>query len=57
MKKRVNISYAVSDDKNYKYRAIAITNPTWNMSGDYTCMVQTFESMDKRKTSLKIIGT
>jgi len=35
---------------------ISIKNPDWNMTGEYTCAVQTFESTDKRSARLQIIG-
>lgn len=35
---------------------ITINNPDWNMTGDYTCFVQTFKSTDKRNAKLNIIG-
>ncbi|EDV56711.1 uncharacterized protein LOC6547403 [Drosophila erecta] len=34
---------------------ISIKNPDWNMTGEYTCAVQTFESTDKRSARLQII--
>ncbi|XP_037828269.1 uncharacterized protein LOC119616126 isoform X2 [Lucilia sericata] len=34
---------------------ISIRRPDWNMTGEYTCFVQTFESTDKRSSRLQII--
>ncbi|XP_015040690.1 uncharacterized protein [Drosophila pseudoobscura] len=34
---------------------ISIKNPDWNMTGEYTCAVQTFETTDKRSARLQII--
>ncbi|KAH8305912.1 hypothetical protein KR018_003644, partial [Drosophila ironensis] len=34
---------------------ISIKNPDWNLTGEYTCAVQTFESTDKRSARLQII--
>ncbi|XP_055839785.1 uncharacterized protein LOC129907535 isoform X1 [Episyrphus balteatus] len=34
---------------------ITINKPDWNMTGEYTCSVQTFESTDKRSARLQII--
>ncbi|XP_055921247.1 uncharacterized protein LOC129952600 isoform X1 [Eupeodes corollae] len=34
---------------------ISINKPDWNMTGEYTCSVQTFESTDKRSARLQII--
>lgn len=56
MKGRVDTSYSVSKDKYYKHRALLITKPLWNMTGEYTCHVQTFESSDKRSSHLQVIG-
>lgn len=35
---------------------ITIKKPDWNMTGEYTCTVQTFESTDKKSARLQIIG-
>lgn len=35
---------------------ISIKNPDWNMTGEYTCAVQTFQTTDKRSARLQIIG-
>ena len=35
---------------------LSIRRPDWNMTGEYTCFVQTFESTDKRSSRLQIIG-
>lgn len=35
---------------------ISIRRPDWNMTGEYTCFVQTFESTDKKSSRLQIIG-
>ncbi|XP_037950126.1 uncharacterized protein LOC119686234 isoform X2 [Teleopsis dalmanni] len=34
---------------------ISINKPDWNMTGEYTCAVQTFESTDKKSARLQII--
>ncbi|XP_017024492.1 uncharacterized protein [Drosophila kikkawai] len=34
---------------------ISIKNPDWNMTGEYTCAVQTFQTTDKRSARLQII--
>ncbi|XP_017468679.1 PREDICTED: uncharacterized protein LOC108360765 isoform X1 [Rhagoletis zephyria] len=34
---------------------ITIKKPDWNMTGEYTCTVQTFESTDKKSARLQII--
>lgn len=56
MKGRINTTYVVSHEKYYKHRAILIPQPVWNMTGEYTCNVQTFESSDKKSAFMQIIG-
>lgn len=56
MKGRINTTYVVSHEKYYKHRAILIPQPRWNMTGEYTCNVQTFESSDKKSAFMQIIG-
>ena len=56
MKGRIDTLYAVSKDYHYKHRALFITKPSWNMTGDYTCHVQTFQSNDKKTGHLQLIG-
>ncbi|KAL5287514.1 hypothetical protein ACFFRR_008415 [Megaselia abdita] len=34
---------------------ISISQPDWNMTGEYTCLVQTFESADRKSAHLQII--
>lgn len=54
-KNKINTTYAVSDDNLYKYRAMVIINPMWNLTGIYSCSVQTFESLDKKYGKVQII--
>lgn len=55
MKKHIDTTYSPSSEKNDQYRAISITNPQWNMTGNYTCSVQTFQGVSKKTSELKII--
>ena len=55
-KNRVDIGYAVSEDHLHKHRAMAIIRPLTNFTGEYSCTVQTYTSMDKKSAKLKIIG-
>lgn len=56
MKGRVDTTYAVSKDKIYKHRALLITKPLWNMTGPFTCHVQTFQSSDKKSAHMQVIS-
>uniref|UniRef100_A0A1B0DIP2 Uncharacterized protein n=1 Tax=Phlebotomus papatasi TaxID=29031 RepID=A0A1B0DIP2_PHLPP len=53
---RVDTKYEASKHAISKHRAVSIVRPTWNMTGDYTCSVQTFQSQDRRTASLLIVG-
>lgn len=57
MKNRVDLSEQ-SEDKYQQYRALVINKPTWNMTGEYTCNVDSFSSKsnDKKGAYLQIIG-
>lgn len=55
MRNYINANYTVSDDELQKYRALAITKPMKNMSGNYTCSVSTYSSDDKKTTHLQMI--
>lgn len=55
MKTSIDKTYSISENKNEKYRALSITNPTRDMAGDYKCYVQTFQTSDERTGRLQII--
>ncbi|GAB0089522.1 uncharacterized protein DMENIID0001_040840 [Sergentomyia squamirostris] len=52
---RVDTKYEASSLPESKHRAVAVIKPTWNMTGDYTCSVQTFQSQDKKSAHLQIV--
>ncbi|XP_065074427.1 uncharacterized protein LOC135698390 isoform X2 [Ochlerotatus camptorhynchus] len=54
-KNRVDTSYVVSQESLHKHRAMAIIKPLANFTGEYACMVQTFNSIDRKSAKLKII--
>lgn len=56
MKNKIDTTYEASKDGRQKFRAMSITQPSWNMTGDYTCSVQTFSSSDKKSANLQVIG-
>lgn len=55
-KNRVNTTYAVSDHVLHKHRAMAVTKPMWNFTGEYSCSVHTFESNDRQTAKVVVIG-
>ncbi|XP_055693411.1 uncharacterized protein LOC129795895 isoform X2 [Lutzomyia longipalpis] len=55
LKNRIDASYEVSQETKQKHRALAIVKPSWNITGNYTCSVQTFESSDKKSAHLQIV--
>lgn len=56
MKGRVDTTYTVSKDKYHKHRALLITKALWNMTGEFTCHVQSFQSSDKKSAHIQVIG-
>lgn len=56
LKNRIKRNFTVSDDPIKKYRAVAVTKPMLNFSGEYTCSVQTYQSSDKKSSFMQIIG-
>lgn len=48
--------YRASEDSREMYKAISILNPTWNMTGNYTCSLLSFTSSDKQSAQLIVIG-
>lgn len=55
MKNHINVNYTASNEQLHKYRALAIINPTLNMTGNYSCNVGTYESEDRQQAHLQII--
>lgn len=56
MKNRIKKNFTVSNDPLKMFRALSVTRPSLNLTGEYTCSVQTFESSDKKSSFLQIIG-
>lgn len=54
-KPHLDTTYTVEDPKQV-YRALSIQNPTWNMTGNYTCSLQSFRSSDQQSAQLIVIG-
>ncbi|XP_063885394.1 uncharacterized protein LOC135113750 [Scylla paramamosain] len=54
LKGRLNLDYEVSADEFSKHRALAIVNPTTELSGEYTCWISTFDSEHVERKMLTI---
>ncbi|XP_068244243.1 uncharacterized protein [Palaemon carinicauda] len=52
LKGRLNLKYEVSEDQFSKHRALAIVNPTTDLTGEYTCSISSFESEAFKRKSL-----
>lgn len=52
LKGRLNLKYEVSDDHFAKHRALAIVNPTTDLTGEYTCVISSFASEDSKRKKL-----
>lgn len=55
MRNHINLNYTASTEVLHKYRALAITNPTPNMTGTYTCNAGSYQSEDRQSAHLQII--
>jgi hypothetical protein len=56
-KNHVNVSYVASTESLHQHRAVFISKPAWNLTGQYTCSVNTLTSNDKKTSFLQIIGS
>jgi hypothetical protein len=56
LKNRIKKNYTITDDPKKMYRAIMVTRPSVELSGEYTCSVETFQSSDKKSSFLQVIG-
>lgn len=51
--KHVNLTYKASDDPFTEYRAIKLDTPGIDLTGDYTCVISTFE--DERVANASMV--
>ena len=51
---RIDLQHEVSQEENHKHRALAIINPTTDLTGEYTCWVSTFDTEDYRRKTVTI---
>lgn len=54
-KGKIDLDFNISQDERYKYRAIHISKPSRNMTGTYSCIVETAESRDVKSAYLQVI--
>lgn len=54
-KDRIDVNYEASPELSHKHRALAITRPLWNFTGEYLCSVSTYASNDKRSKQVQFI--
>jgi hypothetical protein len=56
LKNRIKKNYTITDDPKTMFRAIMVTKPSVELSGEYTCSVETFQSSEKKSSTLQVIG-
>ncbi|KAI8422203.1 hypothetical protein MSG28_006103 [Choristoneura fumiferana] len=54
LKGKVDLSFRISDEPLQAYRAIKILKPSTHLSGNYTCVVSTFEKEDRKTRSMLV---
>lgn len=47
--KYIDLDYKASDDPNTMYRAMKLSKPNIDLSGDYTCQISTFQDEEEAK--------
>lgn len=56
LKGRLNLEYTASKDTNSVHRALHIKEPGPDLSGNYTCLVSTFRSEDRKTKRMLVLG-
>lgn len=56
LKGRVNKTYQATQDEFTMYRGFQILTPTVELSGEYKCLVSTFDKEDSRSKKMVIYG-
>ncbi|XP_039280362.1 selection and upkeep of intraepithelial T-cells protein 1 isoform X2 [Nilaparvata lugens] len=54
LKGKLNLDYRASDDETKKHRAMQILRPTTELSGEYRCIVSTFDGEDSEAKKMII---
>ncbi|XP_054282882.1 uncharacterized protein LOC129000052 isoform X1 [Macrosteles quadrilineatus] len=52
LKGKVNLNYKATNEESTMYRAIEIITPTTELSGEYKCLVSTFDKEDSRSKKM-----
>lgn len=55
MRNRIDEKHEASPEPEKAHRALVIAKPTWNMSGEYTCVVDSFQSSARKSSILQIV--
>uniref|UniRef100_A0A1B0DE15 Uncharacterized protein n=1 Tax=Phlebotomus papatasi TaxID=29031 RepID=A0A1B0DE15_PHLPP len=55
MRNRIDEKHEASAEPEKAHRALVIAKPTWNMSGEYTCVVDSFQSSARKSSILQIV--
>lgn len=56
LRNKLNLEYRASKDARTWHRALHIPEPTADMSGEYTCVVSTFENEDRQTKRMLVFG-
>lgn len=56
MGRQINRTFTVNENPMHKHRALALVRPLKNFTGEYTCSVSTFQSLDMRTARMVMIG-
>ncbi|KAI5747313.1 hypothetical protein M8J77_013401 [Diaphorina citri] len=56
LKGRLNLDYKASNHKSTMHRALYINNPTTELSGNYKCVVSTFDDEDFMNKKMTVFG-
>lgn len=56
LKGRINLDYTVNSDPLIKYRALNLLRPTIDLSGRYSCHVQSLQSQDSKEETMIVYG-
>ncbi|EAT35429.1 AAEL012403-PA [Aedes aegypti] len=55
MGRQINRTFTVNENPMHKHRALALVRPLKNFTGEYTCSVSTFQSLDMRTARMVMI--
>ncbi|XP_059607378.1 uncharacterized protein LOC132255389 [Phlebotomus argentipes] len=55
MRNRLDEKFLTAGGPQAEHRALMVVSPTWNMTGEYTCIVDTFQSRAIKSAMLQIV--